>query len=75
MSDILELTAYNIYHCRHSCRFQEHDPSICLDSNFHTIITHTHSSYQMYIVLTFDLLFIVYMLTYVLTKFNTGLGQ
>ena len=30
------------------------DPSICLDSNFHTIITHTHSSYQMYIVLTFD---------------------
>jgi hypothetical protein len=43
------------------------------DSNFHTIIT--HSSYQMYIVLTFDSLFIVYMLTYVLTKFNTALGQ
>jgi heme O synthase-like polyprenyltransferase len=35
----------------------------------------THSSYQMYIVLTFDSLFIVYMLTYVLTKFNTALGQ
>jgi hypothetical protein len=34
----------------------------------------THSSYQMYIVLTFDSLFIVYML-YVLTKFNTALGQ
>jgi hypothetical protein len=29
----------------------------------------------MYIVLTFDSLFIVYMLTYVLTKFNTALGQ
>jgi hypothetical protein len=57
----------------HSWRFQEHDPSICLDSNFHTIIT--HSSYQMYIVLTFNSLFIVYMLTYVLTKFNTALGQ
>ena len=42
---------------------------------FHTIITHTHSSYQMYIVLTFDSLFIVHMLTYVLTKFNTALGQ
>ena len=35
----------------------------------------THSSYQMYRVLTFDSLFIVYMLTYVLTKFNTALGQ
>jgi hypothetical protein len=57
----LELTAYNIYHCRHSWRCQEHDPSICLDSNFHTIIT--HGSYQMYIVLTFDSLCIVYMLT------------
>jgi hypothetical protein len=67
----LESTAYNIYHCRHSWRFQEHAPSICLDSNFHTIITHTHSSYQMYIVLTFDSLFMVHMLTYVLTKFNT----
>jgi hypothetical protein len=31
--------------------------------------------YQMYIVLTFDSLFIVYMLTYVLTKFNSALGQ
>jgi hypothetical protein len=49
----LESTAYNIYHCRHSWRFQEHDPSISLDSNFHTIIT--HSNYQMYIVLTFEL--------------------
>ena len=29
----------------------------------------------MYIVSTFDSLFIVYMLTYVLTKFNTALGQ
>ena len=29
----------------------------------------------MYIVLTFDALFIVYMLTYVLTKFNTVLSQ
>ena len=29
----------------------------------------------MYIVLTFDALFIVYMLTYVLTKFNTALSQ
>ena len=54
----LESTAYNIYHCKHSWRFQVHDPSICLDSNFHTIIT--HSSYQMYIVLTFDSLFIIY---------------
>ena len=59
----LESTAYNIYHCRHSWRFQEHDPSICLDSNFHSIITHI--SYPMYIVLTFDSLFIVHMLTYV----------
>ena len=71
----LESTAYNIYHCRHSWQLQEHDPSICLDSNFHTIITHTHSSYQMYIVLTFDSLFIVQILSYVLTKFNTALGQ
>jgi hypothetical protein len=53
----LESTAYNIYHCRHSWRFQEYYPSICLDTNFHTIIT--HSSYQMYIVVTFDSLFIV----------------
>jgi hypothetical protein len=30
---------------------------------------------QKYIVLTFHSLFIVYMLTYVLTKFNTALGQ
>ena len=58
---MLESTAYNIYHCRHSWRFQEHDPSICLDSNFHTMIT--HSSYQMYIVLTFDSLFIIYVIT------------
>jgi ABC-type Fe3+ transport system permease subunit len=30
-----------------------------------------YTRYQMYIVLTFDSLFIVFMLTYVLTKFNT----
>ena len=35
----------------------------------------SQTCYQKYIVLTFDSFFIVYMLTYVLTKFNTALGQ
>ena len=39
------------------------------------VLQDSQTCYQMYIVLTFDALFIVYMLTYVLTKFNTALAQ